>query len=99
MSTVQVVAGSCIRFNMAWADESGPMDLTGLTAAVVDSKPAILQQAEVTVTDAAGGIVEVHIPSTLSSSLELGKSNWVQVGITLLDGCQKITPPVWIEAS
>lgn len=96
---VDTTVDSCIDFDVEYQDQDGnPEDLTDDTFAVHSMLPAsVAADVVITKTDPVNGIIHVHIPEAGAEKLRPGRTNWLRIERTFLDGCTKNSPRIWIE--
>lgn len=69
MTLLKVTSGSDVRVTLAMADGSGPIDLSDRTVNVFGVAPELAGRITATITDATGGLVEVHVEGSDPISL------------------------------
>lgn len=91
--SIQVNKGECIDFELAYTD---PVDLTGIEVRVCDANSAGLAKAVITKTDEANGKCRFHLSKENAAGLSLGKTNHFRVELLFPNGCNDVTPLIWI---
>lgn len=90
--------GSCIDFDITYADESGAPE--NITDSVFDvykaSKPAFLD-AVISITDPLTGAVHLHLSADNSAKLSSGNINWFRIRRTMPDGCAQVSEQIWVN--
>lgn len=91
--SIQVNKGECIDFELAYTD---PMNLTGIEVRVCDANSAGLAKAVITKTDEVNGKCQFHLSKENAASLRMGKTNCFRVELLFPNGCNDVTPLIWI---
>lgn len=80
-----------------WADEGGPINLTGRTVEVTEAYPPELADGQVDITDPEAGKCRLILDPPVSQHLQLGTANWFRLGLLLPNGRWDTTPKIWIN--
>lgn len=89
--------GECLSYQLEWADEGGPIDLSGYELSILEAYPAALAAGQHIATDAAGGVSELFIPATVMASAGRGRVNWLRMAVSIPGGCPITTPRIMVE--
>lgn len=82
-----------------WSDESGPIDLSGCTIAVIEAAPTSLMAASVEISDPVAGLADLNISSAIVETLRNGRANWLRLCIMRNGEPLDATPKIWIEVT
>lgn len=96
MNAIEINKGECLRAEIVWSDDAGPIDLTGHTISIVEAVPDALTAGTVDITDAAAGKATIRIEAATAAAMRAGRASWIRLGRTQPDGCLDTTPQIWI---
>lgn len=96
--TVNTQRGQALSLQVVFnEDENGtPLVLTGATVTVRESRPAVLQEASITVDDASSGVCTMALTEAQAEQLGEGRVNWFRLEAQFADD-NIVTPKIWIN--
>ena len=94
----QINYGETINTTFSFTDGNGdPIDLTGATITCSESYPATLaSDLDITISDAAGGIVTVYLADE-DNDLLPGRVSWFRIRAEFSETSDDVTPRIWVQ--
>lgn len=94
---IETTYGSCIRFEMAFTDETGAAeDISDDEFGILASSNIAFNEVVFTKPDPVEGKLEFFLSEEAAKKLSKGRTNWFRLRRTLLGGCEDNSEPIWV---
>lgn len=97
----QINYGETIDLQFTYTDDNGdPVDLSTATVQVFSSTPSVIKdEATVTVTDAANGVVRLLLDRDSALSLRRGRNNKFRMQAIFSADSDDVTPDIYLQVT